>query len=144
MLAAPPRHDLAASDELSDLRVLRDALPTAVDLSRLLDRRVRIVRSDGGVVSICEGGHVWVVLALEQQQLLPHQPQSHVLGTLEIRAAASQRPGGPLSIGTREAQWLLDVGQHAIIGDYVVHVVARGATGFTYALVDRVFWRGTF
>ncbi len=134
MLDVPPHADPISTEEISDLRVLRDALPTAVALSQLLDRRVRLTRNEN-VVTASEGGHVWVIVGIEQRQAV------HRLGGLEVRAAVSQRPGGPMSIGTRETQWLLDVGDHAIVGDYVVHVVARSAAGVSYAIVDRVFWR---
>ncbi len=138
MLLTPPRAEGASSDEISDLRVLRDALPTAVTLGNLLDRRVRVTRN-GDAVTVSEGGHVWVIVGIELRQAAVHQ-----LGGLEVRAAVSQRQpfgAGLLAIGTRAAQWLLDVGQHAKVGDYVVHVVARGAGGISYAIVDRVFWR---
>jgi hypothetical protein len=134
VLSTPPQIDPVSAEEISDLRVLRDALPTAVALSQLLDRRVRITRNEN-VVTASEGGHVWVIVGLDQRQAV------HQLGQLEVRAAVSQRPGGPTSIGTRETQWLLDVGQHAVVGDYVVYVVARGAGGVSYAIIDRVFWR---
>jgi hypothetical protein len=134
VLSTPPQTEPISPDELSDLRVLRDALPTAVALSQLLDRRVRVTRSQN-VVTAFEGGHVWVIVGIDQTQAV------HQLGKLEVRAAVSQRPGGPLSIGTPDTQWLLRVGEHATVGDYVVHVVARGAAGVSYAIVDRVFWR---
>ena len=134
MLDLPSQTDPISAEDITDLRVLRDALPTAVALSQLLDRRVRVTRSEN-VVTVSEGGHVWVIVGLDQRQAV------HQLGKLEVRAAVSQRPGGPLSIGTSATQWLLDVGDHVIVGDYVVYVVARGAGGVSYAIVDRVFWR---
>jgi hypothetical protein len=66
----------------------------------------------------------------------------HRIGGVEIRAAASNRPGGPLSIGTHEAQCLLEVGESVQIGEHIFYVVSRGAAGATYAIVDRALWRG--
>ena len=136
LLEPEPNSDFPVStDELSDLRVLCDALPPAVDLSALLDRRVRITRADGAV-TVSEGGRVWVVVGINQRIGI------HRLPDVEVRAAASQRPGGPIAIGSTALQWLLDVGEHALLGEYVLYVVARGASGVSYAIVDREIWRG--
>jgi hypothetical protein len=106
-----------------------------VDLSLLDDRHVRVSRSDG-VFAVMEGRRVWLIVGVDRETGV------HRIGGLEIRAAASNRPGGPLAIGTPEAQCLLDVGQSVTLGDHVFYVVSRSAAGVTSAIVDRALWRG--
>jgi hypothetical protein len=116
-----------------DLDGIREILPPAVDLTPLRDRRVRFTRAED-VFAITEGGRVWLILGIDRVSSV------HRVGGLEIRAAASNRPGGPVAIGTREAQCLLQVGESVLVGDHVLYVISRGARGVSYAIVDRALW----
>lgn len=75
--------------------------------------------------------------------------QEHALGsTLRVRAALSQRPGGPMMFGTDSLQYVVHVGRHVRVsdahGEYVVHVESRTAFGYVaYAIVDRTLWQGS-
>jgi hypothetical protein len=122
-----------ASSSLDDVR---EILPAAVDLTALRDRRVRITRSDD-LFAVSEGRHLWLMVGINRVSGV------HRVGGLEIRVAASNRPGGPLAIGTPEAQCLLRVGESITLGDHVFYVVSRGDGGATYAIVDRALWRGS-
>jgi hypothetical protein len=119
----------------ADLDAVREILPSAVDLSPLRDRRVRVTRSDD-VYAITEGRRVWLIVGVNRVTGV------HRIDGVEIRAAASTRPGGPLAIGTPEAQCLLRVGESVLLGEHVFYVVSRGANGATYAIVDQALWRG--
>jgi hypothetical protein len=75
--------------------------------------------------------------------------EEHSLGgTLRVRAALSQRPGGPMTFGTDRLQYVVHVGRHVRIrdgrderGEYVVHLEARTDFGYVaYAIVDGALW----
>ncbi len=124
----PPRVDPGA------LRALGELLPRSIAVSDLFERSIRVTNEDG-VFTLTEGARVWLLVGVNKQAGV------HRLDGLEIRAAASQRPQGPVMIGTPEIQWLLDVGEHAYVGSYVLYVVSRGPSGVTYAIVDEELWR---
>lgn len=69
-------------------------------------------------------------------------------GTL-VRAALSQRPGGPMTFGTDKLQYVVHVGQHLRAagpggGEFVMHFEARTKFDYVaYAIVDRALWART-
>lgn len=69
----------------------------------------------------------------------------HALGSMRVRAALSQRHGGPMTFGTEVLQYLVQVGEHVRMrgpdGDLVVSFVARTAFDYVaYAIVDARLW----
>jgi hypothetical protein len=119
----------------ADLDSVREILPPAVDLTPLRDRRVRVTRSDD-IFAVTEGSRVWLIVGINRLSAV------HRIGGIEIRAAVSSRPGGPLAIGTAETQCLLAVGESVSVGEHVLYLVSRGNGGVTYAIVDRALWQG--
>jgi hypothetical protein len=66
-----------------------------------------------------------------------------------VRAALSQRPGGPMTFGTDKLQYVVHVGQHVRAGggrgdeggEFVMHFEARTKFDYVaYAIVDRALW----
>ena len=62
-----------------------------------------------------------------------------------MRAALSQRPGGPMTFGTNKLQYVVHVGRHVRVsderGEYVVHLEARNALNYVaYLIADRGLW----
>jgi hypothetical protein len=84
--------------------------------------------------------HVWLIV--HHGEVFE---QRHTLGTLDLRAALSQRTDGGLSVGTAELQCLLEPGEEARIFDdaaeYVVHFTARTGNGASYVIADARLWR---
>jgi hypothetical protein len=119
----------------ASLNAVRKILPPAVDLRPLSGRPVRETRSDD-VFAITEGRRVWLIVGMNRVSGV------HRINGIEFHAAASNRPGGPMTIGTPEAQCLLQVGESVVLGEHVFYVVSRGSAGATYAIVDRALWRG--
>jgi hypothetical protein len=76
----------------------------------------------------------------------PARGNRHEVGGMQLRAALSQRDGGPIVFGTPELQCVVEVGEHVTVrhtcGEYVMHFVARTAEGdAAYVIVDRRLWR---
>lgn len=71
--------------------------------------------------------------------------QVHAIGTMRVRAALSQRHGGPMTFGTEALQYLVHVGEHVRMrgpdGDLVICFAARTAFDYVaYAIVDTRLW----
>jgi hypothetical protein len=117
------------------LEAVAEILPPTVNMALLRDRRVRVTRSDD-VFAVTEGRRVWLIVGINRVTGV------HRINGVEFRAAASNRPGGPLAVGTPETQCLLEVGESVTLGEHVFYVVSRGAAGATYAIVDRALFSG--
>jgi hypothetical protein len=115
-------------------------LPSSIDLRPLLGQTLRVTLLDefapNAIASqtLCIsgiGGRVWLVARFG-----PVHGVVHTIGTIEVRAALSQRPEGPLVVGTEKLQWLVSPGCHvrlgaAVVGlqeELVVEHVARPST----------------
>jgi hypothetical protein len=112
---------------------LNHNLPATIDLSPLLGHSLRVTlveeTSPGGVPSqtltLCGAlGRVWLIARLG-----PVRGVVHAIGGAEVHAALSQRLDGPLVVGTRELQGLVNPGGHVRLpgprGAIVVQLVAR-------------------
>jgi hypothetical protein len=112
---------------------LNHNLPATIDLSPLLGHSLRVTlveeTSPGGVPSqtltLCGAlGRVWLIARLG-----PVRGVVHAIGGAEVHAALSQRLDGPLVVGTRELQGLVNPGGHVHLpgsrGAIVVQLVAR-------------------
>jgi hypothetical protein len=125
------------------LSKLRDVLPPSIDLEPLASRPVRLTRTEEGF-AIMEGGRVWLLVAVNRVSSVHHIRVTGRSGdpdaAVEIRAAASSRPGGGLVVGTSASQCLLEIGDSVTLGDLVAVAISRGAVGVTYAIVDRALW----
>ena len=104
---------------------VRHDLPPSVLVQRLvgLSVRVNIVRDAGAcdaggtqrrdrTLTICgDDGRLWLIARSGTVQGVTHAVQ----GGRVLRVALSQRPAGPLVIGTSELQWLVSAGQPATL-----------------------------
>jgi len=129
---------------------LQFSLPPAVDLGALLGEHVRVtLRSE-----VRDRGPAAQLLTIGDQRgrvrLVAHygpaQGNVHEVSGVLLRAALSQRDGGPLVFGTTELQCPVEVGQHVVLevagADLVMHFVARSPDGAAaYVIVDRAMWR---
>lgn len=71
--------------------------------------------------------------------------QVHSIGSMRVRAALSQRHGGPMTFGTEALQYLVQVGEHVRMrgpdGELVICFAARTAFDYVaYAIVDARLW----
>jgi hypothetical protein len=73
-----------------------------------------ISAADGGEAS-ADGGQVWLLARVGRVQGV-----EHVLDGTTVRAALSQRAGGPLVIGTTKLQWLVAPGQCVCVGGRMI------------------------
>jgi hypothetical protein len=69
----------------------------------------------------------------------------HDVGGSRVRAALSQRPDGPMAIGTEQLQYVVHVGEYvrlrAPAGDFVAHYMARMAYDYVaYVIADKSLW----
>jgi hypothetical protein len=120
-------------------------LPRSVDLSCLLGDAVRITlveeTTPAGVPSQTltlsgAAGQVWLIARLG-----PVRGVVHAIGGAEVHAALSQRPDGPLVVGTRQLQGLAYPGGHVWLpgshGSVVALLLARVSSDTAaYLLVD--------
>ncbi len=68
------------------------------------------------------------------------------VGSSRVRTSLSQRPDGPMTVGTDKLQYVVHVGEHVHMqepmGDFVVHFVARTAFDYvTYVVAEMALWR---
>ncbi len=98
-------------------------LPSTVDLRPLVGRTVHatMVLDDGGgdrpgrtLIITDEGGRAWLIARTGPVQGVRHAV-SVGCGAPSLQVALSQRPLGPLVIGTSELQWLVPLGQSAFL-----------------------------
>lgn len=129
---------------------LEHAVPASFELGPLLGRRVRVAimhatAADGGTSqTLTVSGYDGMAL------LIAHTGEvrgvSHVLATVHIYAALSQRPGGPMAFGTAKVQALVREGNHIRVRDddemYVMQFESRRGREATYAIGLEDFWRG--
>ncbi len=135
--------------------VLSHSLPACVSLTRLLGCRIKLSLreepSSSGpraqtLVVASHGDGASPVTRLVAR--FGPAGQEHALGgSLRVRAALSQRPGGPITFGTDSLQYVVSVGRHVRVSDdgheYVVHLESRTAFGYVaYAIVERSLWAG--
>ncbi len=119
--------------EMPDRRVtLRHNLPASIGLRALLGHSLRVTlveeTSPAGVPSqtltLSAPGQVWLVARLG-----PVRGVVHSIGGTQIHASLSQRPDGPLVVGTRDLQALVNPGGHVWLpgsrASLVVEFVAR-------------------
>jgi hypothetical protein len=160
----PSPHDLISSVEGYALRVeptslwlaeggevaLDYALPSTVDLRPLFGRKLRVTLAHEAMITGAVAQTLTIHGPDERVWLLARYGSlrgiAHDLGGVELRAAFSQRAGGPLVIGTRELQWLIQVGGAAWItsGDrvFVAQFLSRSAMGSAaYVVADTSLWR---
>jgi hypothetical protein len=134
LLDSEPHSETRPKIEPGTLQALGNVLPPSIDVGSLFERSIRVT-NEAGVMTLTEGARVWLVVGVDRRV------GAHRLGDYVIRAAVSQSPRGSVAIGTPELQWLLDVGESAKVGDFVVCIVSRGPTGgVTYAIVDEDLW----
>jgi hypothetical protein len=110
---------------------LEFALPLWLDLRQLVGRRVRLTLvhesapggGEGQTLTVnTRDGRVWLIAHFGGMQDVAHT----IAGT-EVRAALSQRPEGPLVVGTPDLQLLvttdararMDVGKARLVVDFI-------------------------
>jgi hypothetical protein len=147
----------AASLELSQAHAgarsvtLAHNLPSSINLAPLLGKTLRVTlvhdeadNTNCGVLAAGSqtlsisgpGGRVWLVARFG-----PVHGVIHSVGGTEVRAALSQRPMGPLVVGTEQSQWLVYPECHVTLGGaaqgLVVEHVARPSTeSAAYVIVE--------
>jgi len=126
-------------------------LPSSIDLRQLLGHSLRITLVDeltsAGVPSqtltLCGAlGQVWLVARLG-----PVRGVVHAVGGVQVHAALSQRPDGPLVVGTRQLQGLAYPGGHVRLpgprGALVFELVARiSSDTAAYVIVEDAIYAG--
>jgi hypothetical protein len=133
--------------------VLSHSLPACVSLAPLVGSRIRLSLHEEPSLG---GPHAQTLVIASRQHdsgaitrlIARFGPagQEHALGgTLRVRAALSQRPGGPMTFGTDSLQYVVSVGRHVRVSDerheYVVHLESRTAHGYVaYAIVEHSLW----
>lgn len=131
---------------------LRYTLPASFSLGPMAGHRVRVTVQDelamgvashtltisgaDGSEASADGGKVWLLARYGRVQGV-----EHVLDGTTVRAALSQRAGGPLVIGTTKLQWLVAPGQCVCVGGrmiahYLGASVADGAGCAAYVIAD--------
>jgi hypothetical protein len=138
--------------ELPDRRAtLGHNLPRSVELSSLLGHAVRITlveeTTQAGMPSQTltlsgASGQVWLIARLG-----PVRGVVHTIGGAEVHAALSQRPDGPLVVGTRQLQGLAYPGGHVWLpgshGSVVAVLLARVSSDTAaYVLADDGIYSG--
>jgi hypothetical protein len=135
--------------------VLSHSLPGCVSLASLLGSRITLWLCEEPSTS-GPRAQTLVITAREDEsgaitrlvaRFGPAGQEHAIGGTLRVRAALSQRPGGPMTFGTDRLQYVVHVGRHVRVsderGEYVVHLESRTAFGYVaYAIVDRSLWAG--
>ncbi|HEY8089149.1 MAG TPA: hypothetical protein VIF09_14925 [Polyangiaceae bacterium] len=124
-------------------------LPGRVDLRPLLGCYVKVTLNDEPAAA----GPRAQTLTIADETGRPRVfarfgPAGHVctVGSSRVRAALSQRPDGPMTVGTDKLQYVVHVGEHVRMrepaGDFVVHFVARTVFDYvTYVVTERALWR---
>jgi hypothetical protein len=135
-------------------------LPSSIHLSSLLGQMLRVTLVDdaadntnGGASgatgtasqTLCisgVGGRVWLIARFG-----PVHGVVHSIGETEVRAALSQRPTGPLVVGTAELQWLVEPGCHvrlggAALGLVVEHVARVSTESAAYVIAENALYAG--
>lgn len=122
-LFAPFTADRAASVGREEEVHVRHELPRTLDLRPLVGQRVRVtvVSSRAGfdhldrTLSISDDtGRVWLIARSGTVQGVTHALATGVDAPV-LQAALSQRPAGPLVIGTAALQWLVPVGHSSLL-----------------------------
>jgi hypothetical protein len=133
---------------IGDDVTLAFALPERVKLEPLIGMHVRVALHDE-VSATGPRPQTLVVTDAHGRTLLVARygpaGQVHAIGSMRVRAALSQRYGGPLTFGTEALQYLVHVGEHVRMrgpdGDLVVCFTARTSFDYVaYAIVDTRLW----
>jgi hypothetical protein len=136
--------------------MLSHNLPSSIDLRPLLGQTLRVTLVDevapngtgaSQTLSISgASGRVWLVARFG-----PVRGVVHTLGTIEVRAALSQRSEGPLVVGTEQLQWLVAAGCHVRLGaaalgrseDLVVeHITRPSLDSAAYLMAETAIYVG--
>jgi hypothetical protein len=135
---------------LEDDVTLTHSLPPGIDLGPLVGSHVRLMLRDehtpGG-----QRAQTLTIAGTDRRTRLvacfgPVPGQSHTIGSMRVRAALSQRPGGPLVFGTDQLQYVLQVGDGVRILDgrreYIMRFVERTAYDYAaYVIAEQRLWR---
>jgi hypothetical protein len=122
------------------------SLPDSFALRPLVGRRLRITLLHeeapcGGVGQTLTvngpDGHVWLLARHGEVRSVAHTIEGR-----ELFAALSQRPDGPLVVGTRQLQWLVGTGERVNLGGHLVaHFVGRDGECAAYVFADESLCR---
>lgn len=123
-------HHLVLEDDVR----LAYVLPPGIDLRALVGSYVKLALSDEPAVAGPRAQMLTVSDAAGSFRLLARfGPAGHVhsVAGARVRTALSQRPDGPMAVGTDQLQYVVQVGQQVRLpvapGDFVVHYLARTA-----------------
>jgi hypothetical protein len=133
--------------------VLTHSLPSCVSLSSLTGSRIKLSLTEEPSASgpraqtlvIATRGDEPTAVTRLVARFGPAGHEHTIGSTLRVRAALSQRPGGPMTFGTNKLQYVVHVGRHVRVsderGEYVVHLEARNALNYVaYLIADRGLW----
>jgi hypothetical protein len=134
--------------ELEDDVRLAYVLPGRVDLRALRGSHVKITLSDEPAAAGPRGQTLTIADPKGKPRFLARfGPSGRVcwMGRSRVQAALSQRPDGPMTVGTDRLQYVVQVGEHVRMrepaGDFVVHFVARTAYDYvTYVVAEQALW----
>jgi hypothetical protein len=137
-------HHLVLEDDVR----LAYVLPPRVDLRPLRGSYVRLTLSDEPATGGPRAQTLTLADRAGQPRLLARfGPAGRVcwMGRSRVQAALSQRPHGPMTVGTERLQYVVQVGEHVRMrepaGDFVVQFVARTAFDYVaYVAVEQALW----
>ncbi|MGH7294820.1 MAG: hypothetical protein ACRELB_07805 [Polyangiaceae bacterium] len=139
-------HHLVLEDDIR----LAYVLPASVDLRPLRGAYVKIALNDepAGI------GPRAQTLTIADDAGRPRMfarfgPAGHVctVGSSQVRASLSQRPDGPMTVGTDKLQYVVRLGEHVRMreptGAFVVSFIARTAFDYVaYLVTEQALWCG--
>jgi hypothetical protein len=138
-------HHLALDDDVT----LGYVLPPQVDLSPLKGQDVKLSLSDepagiGPRAQMLSIADVEGTLRLFAR--FGPAGRVHSIGKSRVRTALSQRPRGPMAIGTEHLQYVLHVGEHVRMREagceFIVQFLSRTAYDYVaYVIAEKELWR---
>jgi hypothetical protein len=138
-------HHLSLDDDVT----LGYVLPPQVDLARLKGQDVKLSLSDEPA-GVGPRAQMLSIADLEGTLRLFARfgpaGRVHSIGNARVRTALSQRPEGPMAIGTEQLQYVLHVGEHVRMregsSEFVVQFLARTAYDYVaYVIAEKELWR---
>ena len=151
ILPPRPRRALSGRRSLASVRsvTLSHNLPKSIELSRLVGQSLRVTLVDespfsvGGSQTLSisgAGGRVWLVARFGSARGIVHS-----IGGIEVHAALSRRPTGPLVVGFGALQWLLYPGCHVRFGDssstlVVEHLGRASIESLAYVIAESAIY----
>ncbi|HEY3822101.1 MAG TPA: hypothetical protein VGL81_33280 [Polyangiaceae bacterium] len=123
-------------------------VPASIDLRPLRGAYVRITLTDDAALPGPRAQTLTIADEARRPLLVARfgpAGQTHAIGKSRLRTTLSQRPDGPMAFGTEKLQYMVQIGDHVRVhepvGEFVVHFVARTASGqVAYVIAHQALW----